>query len=543
MTLRRGAGSDVAREALDDQDRGTAADENLVDARQAALLDRGRKIRSALLDAAPQHVARGRQAGARQDAADAGRTVHDPPCLVLADARRKQKRAGMDQKPTAVPAAQLDLADDGILAALGVGQGMVVRQGQTFLFQQDDIDGLARHRLHMGRDGALVIEDVALLGRKAGRRSVDTARGPRRRQVENFRNSFLPRRELPCAAAYTTLARVASGRLLGALGFAAACLLTPDVARAADFELGLPVACTPGRDCWVANYVDRDPASGVKDVGCGARTYDGHDRTDFALRDLKAMEAGVEVVAAVPGRVKSVRDGMADVNVEVGGRQGVAGKECGNGVLVDHGGGWETQYCHMRRGSLSVRPGQEVSAGQKLGLVGLSGLTAFPHVHLTVRKDGVALDPFDGHRADGTCRAGGDPLWRPDLRASVTYEPVALYGAGLVGRAPTKEAARRGDLRTPSLSPTAPLVAMWIEALGVEPGDTLALRLTGPDGKTLLDNVQKVEKRQAAWFAFAGLKRPANVTWPAGTYRGEATVTRQGEPPVTRTIQAEAELR
>ena len=332
--------------------------------------------------------------------------------------------------------------------------------------------------------------------------------------------------------------------MLRFLVFLAACLLAPLAASADDFALGLPIACAPSRDCWIANYFDRDSTPGVKDVGCGARTYNGHDGTDFALRDLKAMEAGVDVVASASGRVKAVRDGEADVSVKIGGRQSVAGKECGNGVVLEHDGGWETQYCHMRRGSIVVRNGQEVAAGQKLGLVGLSGFTEFPHAHLTVRKGGVAVDPFDGHRADDICGVpGASPLWRPDLRAAVTYEPVVLIAAGLAGLVPSKEVAERGDLGAFALSPTMPVLAMWVRAMGIEAGDELTVRVVGPDGKAVFESTQKADKRQAAWFAFAARKRPADGLWPKGAYHGEAILARGGKAAVTRTIQAAGELR
>lgn len=542
MTSQAVVGSDVARETLDDQDRGTAADQYLVDAGQAALGQSGRKVRSPLLYSGPQHVPGGWQARTRQHAADARRAVHDLARLVLADACGKQKRTGVDQEPAAGPSAQLDLADDRVLAPLGVGQGMVARQGKTLLLQQDDIHGLARDRFHAGRDGAFVIEDVALLGRQAGGRSIDAARGPRRLHVENFRDSFLARRDLPRAAAYTTLTHGASGRLLKILAFAAACFLAPLAARADNFALGLPITCAPGRDCWIANYFDRDSAPGVKDVGCGARTYDGHDGTDFALRDLKAMEAGVAVLASAPGRVKSVRDGVADVNVKIGGRQSVAGKECGNGVVMDHGGGWETQYCHMRKGSVAVRPGQDVAAGEKLGLVGLSGFTEFPHVHLTVRKDGVAVDPFDGHRADGTCRVAGESLWRPDLRASVVYESVLLFDAGLTGKPPDTDASLEGSTRPAPPASTSPALLLWIKAFGVEPGDEIAFRVVDPTGKVVFEQVKAMPERKARLFMYTGVPRRVGA-WATGAYRGEAILTRRGSPPLTRSIQTETELR
>lgn len=316
----------------------------------------------------------------------------------------------------------------------------------------------------------------------------------------------------------------------------------PLTAQAGDFELGLPLACTPGRDCWVANYFDRDAAPGVKDVGCGARTYDGHDGTDFALRDIKAMEVGVDVVASAPGRVKAVRDGVADVSVKIGGRQSVAGKECGNGVVVEHGGGWETQYCHMRRGSIAAQTGQEVAAGDKLGLVGLSGFTEFPHVHLTVRKDGVAVDPFDGHRADGTCRAAGESLWRPGVRASIAYEPVLLFDAGLAGQAPDTDASLEGRTRPSPPASTSPALLLWIKAFGIEPGDEIAFRVVDPTGKAVFEQVKSMPERKARLFFYTGVSGRA-ASWPPGTYRGEATLIRRGSSPLTRSIQTETELR
>src|SRR4051812_25240187 len=81
------------------------------------------------------------------------------------------------------------------------------------------------------------------------------------------------------------------------------------------FRIGLPVECALGSLCSVQNYVDLDPGPGRLDPGCGRLTYDGHDGTDIRVRDLVAMRAGVNVVAAAAGVVKATRDGMADVSI------------------------------------------------------------------------------------------------------------------------------------------------------------------------------------------------------------------------------------
>src|SRR3990167_4003312 len=141
-------------------------------------------------------------------------------------------------------------------------------------------------------------------------------------------------------------------------------------------RLDLPIDCEPGRTCWIVNYVDHDPTDGVRDYACGAATYNDqpgnrHKGTDFSIGDLGAMRRGVAVVAAATGVVRGVRDGMADVNFRRTDAETLKGRECGNGVMLTHDGGWQTQYCHMRGGSIAVKKGDRVAAGQRLGLVGL----------------------------------------------------------------------------------------------------------------------------------------------------------------------------
>ena len=60
-------------------------------------------------------------------------------------------------------------------------------------------------------------------------------------------------------------------------------------------------------------------------------------------------------------------------------------------VEVDHGEGYRSLYAHM--GTIYVQTGQEVSAENLLGEVGLTGNTSGPHTHLEIYKDGAAIDP------------------------------------------------------------------------------------------------------------------------------------------------------
>ena len=64
----------------------------------------------------------------------------------------------------------------------------------------------------------------------------------------------------------------------------------------------------------------------------------------------------------------------------------------GNAVILDHGGGVFTGYWHLSE--FFVEPGQQVAAGDQLGLVGNTGLSTGAHLHWELRIYGIAVDPM-----------------------------------------------------------------------------------------------------------------------------------------------------
>jgi murein DD-endopeptidase MepM/ murein hydrolase activator NlpD len=64
----------------------------------------------------------------------------------------------------------------------------------------------------------------------------------------------------------------------------------------------------------------------------------------------------------------------------------------GNTVKIDHGFGIVTKFAHASK--LLVRTGQRVSRGQRIALVGNSGLATGPHLHYEVHVKGRPVDPL-----------------------------------------------------------------------------------------------------------------------------------------------------
>lgn len=297
-------------------------------------------------------------------------------------------------------------------------------------------------------------------------------------------------------------------------------------AAAADLSLRLPLDCGVPGTCQIQNHFDHLPGPGFRDYACGHLGYDGHDGIDLRLPHLGVMARGVPVLAAASGQVRGVRDGMPDISVRETGREAIRGREAGNGVVIRHEGGWETQYSHLRRGSVRVRPGDRVNAGQVLGLVGLSGNTEFPHLHFEVRHEGRPVDPFVGLVPGDPCAPGAAPLWDAAALAALAYRPTGLVQAGFAGQAPEPGAVARGELDFTALAEDVPAIVFWVEAFGVRTGDQESLQLMAPNGRVLAEQRLTHERNLARRFSYAGKKRPPGL-WPKGEYRGRYRLLRE----------------
>jgi len=300
--------------------------------------------------------------------------------------------------------------------------------------------------------------------------------------------------------------------------------LTDRASAGGPIVLTFPLECTLGVNCFVQNYVDHDPGAGYKDFHCGAMTYDGHDGTDFRLPSMDFQRKGIAVLAAASGTVLRVRDGVPDELMTSATKANSAGAECGNGVVIDHGDGWETQYCHMAKGSIIAKPNAKVKRGEPVGLIGLSGATMFPHLHLTVRHNGVVVDPMAPDLASDSCsdKAGSilfDSNWQ-----KFEYQNRIVLNYGFVDGPLIMSDIEQGGLSTRQPKKESDALVAYVRVMGIETGDSQVFAVFGPDGESLSSRkFPAIDRPKAQNMLYIGVKRP-NDGWKPGVYSALYTI-------------------
>jgi hypothetical protein len=136
---------------------------------------------------------------------------------------------------------------------------------------------------------------------------------------------------------------------------------------------------------------------------------------------------GRPVLAVASARVVAAVDRFPD-QVPTDPRAVTLREADGNHVILALGGGRYAFYAHLEPGSVRVRPGQRVRAGQVIGRLGNSGSSTGPHLHFHVMNRPSALDSdgmpyvFRGFRLDGRI-----PTFTAELEAAITAgEPMPV---------------------------------------------------------------------------------------------------------------------
>jgi murein DD-endopeptidase MepM/ murein hydrolase activator NlpD len=248
-------------------------------------------------------------------------------------------------------------------------------------------------------------------------------------------------------------------------------------------------------DLYLTNTVDL-VEGGLRDPWCGSRTYDGHTGEDVIIRSFREQAAGVPVFAAIDGRVTQVQEGAKDTNY---GNQTLPWD---NHVQIDSGRDQMAIYGHLRRGSVRVKVGDWVVAGQQIGLTGSSGNSSWPHLHFTLIVDSQPVDLWSG-----PCNPTGYWESQPELRTDAFARDFALAGRPFAGHdaLPWDEAKRSASFRPGTRD-------LWFRSmlLNAEDARSQTVRVVRPDGTAARETTsapswQRFRQAEAVWHERIGL--------------------------------------
>ena len=154
--------------------------------------------------------------------------------------------------------------------------------------------------------------------------------------------------------------------------------VTPDQAqldRIGSERKILDAALNNFRDVPVDNMALIAPVDGRRSSSFGLRRFfNDQPRSPHKGMDIAAGK-GTPIAAPLAGVVTTTGDFFFN----------------GNTVIIDHGQGFVTMYCHLSE--IGVEKGQIVSTGDTIGMVGATGRVTGPHLHFGTYLNGTAVDP------------------------------------------------------------------------------------------------------------------------------------------------------
>jgi murein DD-endopeptidase MepM/ murein hydrolase activator NlpD len=137
----------------------------------------------------------------------------------------------------------------------------------------------------------------------------------------------------------------------------------------------------------VKDVPEEAPTSAIASSGSWLwPTITRHISQYFGVPEFGRRHTGIDIDNRTPGTpIYAAKSGVVEfAGWNAGGY--------GNLTVINHGAGLQTYYGHASR--ILVKPGQTVTKGQAIAIMGSTGRSTGPHLHFEVRRNGIPINPL-----------------------------------------------------------------------------------------------------------------------------------------------------
>ena len=163
--------------------------------------------------------------------------------------------------------------------------------------------------------------------------------------------------------------------------------LEPDAALRPGQKLLIPTVIAPVRTAPALSAPAALPVPNTSSGGRFAWPVAGPMRRGYTGRELSSdYHDGIDITAAEGTAVRAAAAGKVLF-------AGPEPRQFGNLVVIEHADGWQTAYAFLSR--ITVTKDEQVNRGERIGLVGKTGMAKGPELHFELRHDNQPVDPAD----------------------------------------------------------------------------------------------------------------------------------------------------
>jgi murein DD-endopeptidase len=287
-----------------------------------------------------------------------------------------------------------------------------------------------------------------------------------------------------------------------------------DMKTISEFKLNFPLNCKLNQDCFVTMYPDH--AQEGKDFSCERLSSPNLRGTLISLRNAKLLyDPGIEVVAVADGTVLEVSNGFEDDYSFTLEQQN---DSCGNSVVIEHENNFRTTYCHLKKSSVLVNPGQKINRGDVIAKLGASGSTSQPQLYFGLSYKSIAIDPFTATDLNTPCSQAGKTYTKSMWQNHISYRQSGIREVGIADAEPELKDIWANKYPNNSVASNSKALVFWVHIFGQEIGDKEQMKIYKPDGALFFDKTRIITANYRDALSFAGEHRQ-NYNFQKGLWK------------------------